>query len=86
MKIYTIHGEEYPGIRKVCIFIFTLSHGQYSVERGFNLKKDYLKNKLDTPTLEALYVCLCYDKLLAQGNNIKSFEIIKELIHCGVVV
>ena len=69
-------------MESVCIFIFssshTLSHGQSSVERGFNVNKDSLEDNLDSSSLEALRVC--YDELIAQGGKIKSFEITKELI------
>ena len=61
------------------IFFFTLSHGQSSVERGFKVNKDSLKDNLDFSTLKAL--CVCFDGLIAQGSNIKSFEITKDLIH-----
>ena len=63
---------------QVCIFIFTLTHGQSCVERGFNINKDTLKYNLDGSTLEALR--LAYDKLIAQGNEIKSFNESNSLI------
>lgn len=64
---------------KGCIFMFTLSHGQSSVERSFNANKDTLKDNFDSLTLEAL--CVCYDELIVHKNNIKSFEITEEPIH-----
>lgn len=78
LKLYTNGGKKYPEMWTVCIFIFTLSHGQSSVERGFNINKDSLKTNLNGTTLVALRTC--YDQLLASGNQIKSFPISKELI------
>ena len=78
LKPYTLNGEKYPEMWKVCIFIFTLTHGQSSVERGFNVNKDTLNYNLESSTLEALR--MVYDELIAQGNDITSFEITKELL------
>ena len=47
LKIYTMNSENYPEMWKVFIFIFTLSHGQCSVERGFNVNKDSVKDDAD---------------------------------------
>ena len=78
LKSITNGGKTYPEMWRVCIFVFTLSHGQSSVERGFNINKEALKFNLDGATLVALRTC--YDQLLASGNQIKSFPISKELI------
>lgn len=43
LKIYTMNSENYPEMWKVFIFIFTLS----SVERGFNVNKDSVKDDAD---------------------------------------
>lgn len=77
-KLYTNGGKTYPEMWSVCVFVFTLSHGQSSVERGFNINKDSLKTNLDGTTLVALRTC--YDQLLASGNQIKTFPITKELM------
>lgn len=42
-----MNSENYPEMWKVFIFIFTLSHGQCSVERGFNVNKDSVKDDAD---------------------------------------
>ena len=78
LKLYTDGGKTYPEMWTVCVFVFTLSHGQSSVERGFNINKDSLKTNLDGTTLVALRAC--YDHLLANGNEIKTFPITKELM------
>ena len=43
MKAYTLNENKYEKFWAVCEYIFTLSHGQSSVERGFNINKDALK-------------------------------------------
>ena len=43
------------------------------------MNKYSLKDNLDSSTLEAQ--CVCYDELITQSNNIKSFENTKELLH-----
>ena len=54
MKTYTLNENKYEKFWDVCKYIFTLSHGQSSVERGFNINKDALKQNMDTSTIEAL--------------------------------
>ena len=80
MKTYTLNENKYEKFWDVCKYIFTLSHGQSSVERGFNINKDALKQNMDTSTIEALRVV--FDEIIAQGN-IKTFQITKSLYkHC----
>ena len=43
------------------------------------MNKDSLKDNLDSSTLEAQ--CVCYDELITQSNNIKSFQNTKELLN-----
>ena len=64
MKTYTLNENEYEKFGDVCKYIFTLSHGQSSVERGFNINKDSLKQNMDISTIEALRVV--FDKIIAQ--------------------
>ena len=64
IKTYTLNENEYEKFGDVCKYIFTLSHGQSSVERGFNINKDSLKQNMDTSTIEALRVV--FDKIIAQ--------------------
>ena len=75
LKIYPMNREKYSGMWKVCIFIFTLSHGQSSIERGFSVNKDSLTDNLHFCILEAPPVC--DDELIELWNNIKSFDITK---------
>ena len=76
MKTYTLNENKYEKFWDVCKYIFTLSHGQSSVERGFNINKDDLKQNMDTSTIEGLLVAL--DEIIAQGD-IKTFQITKSL-------
>ena len=56
MKTYTLNENKYEQFWDVCKYIFTLSHEQSSVERGFNINKDALKQNMDTSTIAALRV------------------------------
>ena len=76
MKTYTLNENKYEKFWDVCKYIFTLSHGQSSVERGFNINKDDLKQNMDTSTIEGLLVALY--EIIAQGD-IKTFQITKSL-------
>ena len=38
--------DEFKNFWKICIFIFTLSHGQNQVKRGFNINKNTLQENL----------------------------------------
>ena len=38
--------DEFKNFWKICIFIFTLSHGQSQVEREFNINKNTLQENL----------------------------------------
>ena len=80
MKSYTLIENKYEKFWDVCKYIFTLSHGQSSVERAFNINKNALKQNMDTSTIEALRVA--FDEIIAQVN-IKTFQITKSLYkHC----
>ena len=51
---YSIGKKCYDDLWKVCQFIFTLSHGQSVVERGFNVNKDALLDNMKEKTLISL--------------------------------
>ena len=46
-------NEKYTSLWKVMIFVFTLSHGQAQIERGFNTDADLLDRKLTSPSIFA---------------------------------
>ena len=43
--------DEFKNFWKICIFIFTLSHGQSQVEQGFNTNKNTLQENLQEKSL-----------------------------------
>ena len=43
-------NEKHTSLCKVMIFVFTLSHGQAQIERGFNINTDLLVEKLISPS------------------------------------
>ena len=51
---------------QVCIFIFTLSHGQAPVERGFNVNKDTEVENLEEDSLVAPR--LVYDTIVSRDD------------------
>ena len=46
-------NEQYVSLWKVMIFVFTLSHGQAQIERGFNINADLMVEKLTSPSIVA---------------------------------
>ena len=66
----------------VCKLIFTLSHGQSSIERGFSVNKEVLQDNLEEKSL--ISQRLVYDSLRSSaGLNIEEFEITQDLRrHC----
>ena len=61
----------------VCKFVFTLCHGQSSVERGFNINKQTLVDNLEEVSLTSLRTV--YDEILQHGS-IRSFPITNSLL------
>ena len=57
--------------------MFTLSHGQSAVERGFNINKHTLLNNLKDATLTSLRSV--YDEIISHGS-IRSFPIDNSLL------
>ena len=54
---FIVGDSKYQDLWQVCIFVFTLSHGQAPVERGFNVNKDTEVENLEEDSLVAL-ACL----------------------------
>ena len=46
-------NEKYASLWKVMIFVFTLSHEQAQIERGFHINADLLVEKLTSPSIVA---------------------------------
>ena len=71
-----IAGKNYNNFWKVCQLVFTMSHGQSAVERGFNINADTLATNLQELSLRSLR--LVYDQIKINGN-ISQYEIPKVL-------
>jgi hypothetical protein len=71
-----ISGKDYGNFWKVCQIVFTLSHGQSAVERGFNINDDTLETNLKELSLRSLR--LVYDQIKINGS-ISQYDIPKEL-------
>ena len=63
---------------KICVFIFTLSHGQSQVERDFNINKSTLRENLQKKSLVGRRIV--YDTLIDSGKSVHDFVITDELI------
>ena len=46
LKVFLYKNKKYLHLWKVCLFIFTMFHGQSSVERGFSVNKELLVTNL----------------------------------------
>ena len=63
---------------KICVFIFTLCHGQCQVERGFNINKNTLQENLQKKSLVGRRTV--YDTLVDSRKSSHDFVIINKLI------
>ena len=71
-------SKKYQHMWKVAIFIFTLSHGQATIERGFNINKEFLIENLEKLSLKSLRIV--YDELNLSGQKLHEIPIPRELI------
>ena len=60
-------NADYAALWKVMIFVFTLSHGQAQVERGFNINSDILVENLSTRSIVAQR--MVYDHVNASNTS-----------------
>ena len=63
---------------KVCIFIFTLPHGQSQVEKGFSINIEIVIENLHFGSLSAQHIV--YDYLKASKKNIHDMEITNKML------
>ena len=63
---------------KVFIFLFTLSHGQSQVERGFSINKEIVIENLHSSSLSAQRIV--YDYLKASEKNMHDIEITNKML------
>ena len=75
-------NKEYVDMWTVCRIIFSLSHGQAAVERGFSVNKCMLQENLQEQSLTAMR--LVYDHMqdvfASQGISLHQYKILKELM------
>ena len=69
--------DEYPQLCKVIKMVLTLSHGQASVERGFNINEAMLQPNLMSKSLTSQR--LVYDHMKAHNSSAESVVIMKQL-------
>ena len=71
-------NQQYKSMWEVFIFLFTLSHGQSQVERGFSINKEIVIENLHSSSLPAQRIV--YDYLKASEKNIHDIEITNKMI------
>ena len=74
---YIEGNKKYEKMWKVFKFIFVLSHGQATIERGFNVNKDVLVDNMQE--LSMVSQRLVYDQI--NGEDISKINIPREMIH-----
>ena len=74
---YLEGNKRYQKMWKVCKFVFVLSHGQATIERGFNINKDVLVDNMHE--LSLISQRLVYDQI--HGQDISKMTIPREMIH-----
>ena len=77
LGLYLNGNKKYEGLWNLCIIIFTLSHGQSDVERGFGVNSDLEVENLKEDSLVAQ--CLIYDFITSLNIKLAEYNIPKEL-------
>lgn len=70
-------NKNYSALWKVMIFVFTLSHGQAQIERGFNINSDLLVENLSARSIVAQR--LVYDHVIASSSSPHDLKIENDL-------
>ena len=78
LDTYFNRNEKFKESWKICIFMFTLSHGQSSIERGFNINKHLLVENLKETSLKGQG--LAYDYFTSLNTKLHDYIIPKELL------
>ena len=71
-------NDKFKELWKVCIFVFTMSHGQSAVERGFNINKHLLVENLNETSMKGQR--LIYDYFTSLNVKLHEYIIPKELL------
>ena len=75
---YLNRNEKFKELCKICIFTFTLSRGQSSIERCFNINKHLLVENLKETSLKGQR--LAYDYFTSLNTKLHDYIIPKELL------
>ena len=75
---HLMNSKQYESLWLICKFVFTLSHGQSQIERGFNVNKDVLCVNMEKRSLKARR--MVYDHMIASKVSVVDFVIKKELL------
>ena len=78
LAFYVCCSTHYNDFWFVCKFVFTLTHGQSSVERGFNVNKKTAVENLEELGLTSLR--MIYDAIMYHGGKVKDFPIPNSLL------
>ena len=70
---FLARNEEFKWFWFVCKIIFTLSHGQSQVERGFNVNKEILVENLQEESLKGQ--CIIYDDIQSENIKLQDFKL-----------
>ena len=70
---YVCSSSLYKGFCYICNFIFSLCHGQSSVERGFNVNQQTMVENLEELGLISLR--MVYNEIINHGGEIRDFPI-----------
>ena len=76
--------KQYADVWNVFKMIFTLSHGQSSIEQSFRINKQFLVENLKTKSLIALRTI--EDHMSPNGRSPQNIEISKDMSKNAVVI
>ena len=77
-SVHLAGSKKYICMWKVTKFIFVLPHGQASIERGFNVNKEFLIENLQELSLKSMR--LVYDQVKSMDQKIHEVSIPRELV------
>ena len=72
------NNKEYTALWKVCSYIFVLSHGQSSTERGFSINKQLLVENLQEKSLVSQRIV--YDHINSNNVAIHQYQLPNDLV------
>ena len=76
--VYLHKNNKFQSLWEVCVYVFTLSHGQSQIERGFNTNKEMLVENLQQLSLKSQRIV--HDHITSLGVTVDEFVISNELL------